>query len=168
MKQTPKAYFLAGSPTKPDCDLLDEKFQNLTVGDVVLYRDIVEILGLSDWRESRFKSVTDAWRRRLESRGLITECIPGEALSIMSVSEVIQSVPKWIKTSRRKITKSGRKVSLVNVRGEIDDAAKPAQGHAQLLLMRLATQLVDAEKRSIVEVTPTLIADPRYKETATN
>lgn len=56
--------FQSGVPTEPDVKRLIEAFPKLVEGQTIAYQDIEVILGI-DRKQSRYRTVTTAWRRAM-------------------------------------------------------------------------------------------------------
>ena len=96
-----------GLPTAPDVTALQKKWPDLKVGDRIGYADICELLKI-DWRSSRFRSVTSAWRKRELESGKVLTPDPGQAFYVASADQIsagtygdLRSIGRKAKRRRR-------------------------------------------------------------------
>ncbi|MEW8091275.1 MAG: hypothetical protein AB2784_16785 [Candidatus Thiodiazotropha endolucinida] len=107
-----------GMPTKPDVDQLLKAWPDPKVGDVFDYESISKIIE-KDWKDPRFKTVTTAWRKRLQEKGLVIECKAGTAFFVASASQVCAKTYDEINSIGRKARRHRKK--LVTVTPESDE-----------------------------------------------
>jgi len=101
-----------GMPTKPDVDLLLKTWPDPQIGDRFNYDVVVTLLGI-DQVSTRFKTVTNSWRKRLLEKGTVIECIPGEAFYAASANQVSASTYTRLQTIGRIARKHRRKLGVV-------------------------------------------------------
>lgn len=98
------AVFFGGVPTQPDVELLMKEVP-VQSGTEVQYAEIERLLGLQR-KQSRFRTVTDAWRRRLRREKLLQSTAEGGAIRFLVAD---QAHDKGLKTLWR-IGKSSRRL----------------------------------------------------------
>ena len=108
-----------GLPTGPDVKDLLDKYGTPGYGVKIFYSDIYKLLQLDPTKEkdrNRFKTVTNAWRKRLEKEhNIVTRALRGEAFQVMNASERVKDVAAHLVSGGRKIRKGAirsRKIPL--------------------------------------------------------
>lgn len=85
--------FKLGIPTAIDVKKIRDAYPdiNLKPGDEIPYRKICELIGITSHKESRFKSVTYAWRMHVQKEsGLLFKAEGGEKFIVMSNAQKAQ------------------------------------------------------------------------------
>lgn len=103
-----------GMPTKPDVDTLLRAWPDPQVGDLFLYSEIEQVLGVSRASNAgRFKTITNAWRKRLLEKGAVVECQNSESFYVASADQVASGTHGTLKSIGRKARKHRRKLCTV-------------------------------------------------------
>lgn len=100
--------FRGGVPTAPDVRKLREMFpdKDLNVGDVLAYDDIAEVVGCA-YGTSRFKSITDRWRKLVENEsGKIIGVSKGVGFAVLSDSQKLEVSHQKLRTAVRSAGRS--------------------------------------------------------------
>jgi hypothetical protein len=71
-----------GTPTAPDVALLQKTYPNLKAGDRIPYEDVEKLIDVPHG-SSRWKSVTDAWRRHELEQGRVIDCETNAAFIVL-------------------------------------------------------------------------------------
>lgn len=100
-----------GLPTAPDVEAICSKFPDLKVGDEAPYADIEALLKITQG-SSRWKSVTDAWRRRLAENGIVIECRASEAFYVASADQVSSATYDVLRGIGRRARKHRQKIAV--------------------------------------------------------
>jgi len=124
-----KLYF-GGLPTDIELNKLKDAYpvNVLTVGHFIPYGEIEMLLGIA-WRESRFKTVTNRWRRVVESEtNIFLNPDPGEGFRVLSDAEKLALSGKKIGTAG----KCARRAFVINSRidrKQLTDEEKAVSDH---------------------------------------
>ena len=80
--------FFGGVPTEPDVEKLFMRWpeKDLKPGDVIKYSDIATVIGVPV-EDTRWQTVTQRWRRKLETAGLYFKCVDGAMFVVMTEAE---------------------------------------------------------------------------------
>lgn len=116
-----------GLPTAPDVTAIQKQWPDLKVGDRVTYEDICALLKL-DWRSSRFKSVTTAWRKRELEAGRVIESDPGVSFYVASAEQTSAKTYGVFKFIGRKARKHRRFLSVQHTEDAVLAATINHQG----------------------------------------
>jgi hypothetical protein len=100
-----------GLPTSPDVTMIQKQWPELKVGDRIAYEEIADLVGIKI-RSNRFKSVTDAWRKRELEAGKVIECEIGAAFYVASCEQVSAKTYVVLKTIGRKAKRHRRHLSV--------------------------------------------------------
>ena len=141
-----------GRPTKPDVDALMAAYSDLATGDRIEYEQIADVVG-SLPTTSRFRTVTNAWRKRMQERGVILECINGEAFYVATANEVAALTYGVINGIGAKARRHRRKLARVPTENDDERATVNHQG----LLMK---RIEDDSKRHKMNVLPATEVQP--------
>jgi len=103
--------FFSGVPTGPDVDKLEKEYGVPVAGAMITYDAITRTIG-SDHRDHRFRTVTAAWRKRLErDHRVLLEAIPCEGFRAMTPDILAESQVKefsgHIKGQRKAVYRVG-------------------------------------------------------------
>jgi hypothetical protein len=151
---TDKTYQLGeGMPTAPDVAALQKQWPELKIGDRIPYGDVEAIIG-HEWRSSRFRCVTEVWRRRELDKGLVIGCIPGEAFYVLSASDIHANTPERLAHIRRTARK--QRVKIATIRPE-NDTEKMAKDHGMLVMLNVEREM----KKAQMNVLPKLVQPQR-------
>lgn len=119
-----------GMPTKPDVEALIKYWPDPIVGDVMTYDDVSVLIGCG-WKTARFKSVTQVWRQRMQEKGVILECRPGEAFYVASADQISANTYGVLASIGRKARVQRKKLSVVAT--ETEQQREIARHQGQLL-----------------------------------
>jgi hypothetical protein len=152
--------FNDGMPTKPDVDLLLRTWPKPDVGDEFRYESIEKLLNIS-WRNSRFRSVTAAWRARLFELGIVVEAMAGQKFYVASTDQISAMTHGTLKFVGRKARKPRKR--LVIAAGKVEtDAQRAIVEHQARLMLGVEN---DAKKARMNLLPSTEIkAPPRIKD----
>lgn len=114
-----------GLPTKPDVDLLLKTWPDPKVGDRFDYESVVALLHIEQ-ADTRFRTITAQWRKRLLERGVVIECEAGRAFYVASIDEVLSRTYGTLRWVGRKLRKHRRKLS---VQTPVSDAQRDRLEH---------------------------------------
>lgn len=135
-----------GLPTGPDVSLLQKEFQELKPGDRVEY-ELVEILLGMKWRTPRFKTVTDAWRRREFEKGIVIDCDPGKAFIVLTADQISAKTYGAMRHAGRTVRK--QRGELATIRPENDERRK-----VLVHQMTLLSQIERETKKARMNILP--------------
>ena len=108
-------YIKTGISTEPEVDLLIKRFGTLKEGELVPYREIA-LVAKTPIMTERFRTVLDAWRRRLErAHNVVTAARPGQGIVALPPDGRIYYAQSNIQSAARKIRKSARRAELTDV-----------------------------------------------------
>jgi hypothetical protein len=93
-----------GLPTGPDVALIRKTWPNPEIGQEIPYADVAKLVGIEIGSE-RWRTVTDAWRKREMDEGRIIKCILGRAFVVASAEQIIDDTNSTLK----RITRSARR-----------------------------------------------------------
>lgn len=145
-----------GMPTKPDVDLLMKTWPEIKVGDEFEYSAIESLIGTdrgaSKSSENRFKTVTKAWRRRLEEKGVVLECADGERFYAASSEQVSAGTCGDLQSIGRKARRRRKKLCAVAV--ESDEQRGIVMHQSRLLL-----EIERGAKKSRMNLLPSTKSD---------
>ena len=103
MKQFP---FGKGVPTTIDVNILREKIGLPEIGQLIPYAKIEELIDVTR-DNARFKSITDAWRRKLyRENNLWLEAIPNKGFSCIDPKGRIERGAKFHRSGIKRIYRS--------------------------------------------------------------
>lgn len=120
--------FLGGMPTEFDVKKLLEAFPSIKEGDTFEHGNVEQIIGVTR-NSSRYKSITQAWRKNLlRNENKQVDAIPGFGFKCMSPDERISGGVKGMNSGVKKIARSCNKALRVTTQ---DPALKSKQDHMQ-------------------------------------
>lgn len=138
--------FFGGVPTEPDVNRLMKEFEPKS-GTVVSHEAVEAVLGLNR-SESRYRTVTTAWRRRLfREENVDTVVTPGHGFRFLREGERVRESVKDFGRNVRGIGRSLRRISAVRAEVLTDqDRAKHDHGR------RLIAATLDGARRAQKEL----------------
>ena len=105
---------VTGRPTQPDVKLIIDKYPSMKPGDEVLYEEVEKIIQ-TPRNSTRFKTVTNAWRKRMDrEHDIFIGVIPNKGFVVEVPSESVYDTKRGIRSGLRRITKSGSKAARIN------------------------------------------------------
>lgn len=151
-----KLYF-GGIPVEPSVIAIRERYPDamLKEGMEISYPELAKIIG-SESGTSRFKTVTTAWRRKVEmDSGIIIGCIPGIAFKVLPPAERFEC--SMTKTRQRiKSVKRGMTLRATVKRVDIPEADRARYDH----LDRIQKQILAAASVAAKTPLPSLTGEP--------
>lgn len=81
--------FKDGLPTGPDVTAIQKEFTRLVPGDRIEYELIETIINCKPGTQ-RWRSITDAWRKRELENGIVIECEVGAAFYVMTAEQILE------------------------------------------------------------------------------
>ena len=139
--------FTFGRPTKPDVELLLKQFPEMQAGDKVSYEAVAEVIK-EEPKSSRFRTVTDAWRKR-QSREFNVELgvIPNERFEVLDPHQRVDFVSRRHKSGVRRIVKAGSVASRTE-RKELTFEESKACDH----FVRVSASIAEVHNKSAREL----------------
>lgn len=146
-----------GLPTGPDVTLILKRWPNLAVGQRIKYSEIASLLGIKVGT-SRWRTVTNAWRKRELDDGRVIKCVPGHEFIVANAEQIIDDTHVTLKH----ITRSARRqrIHLSTIK-EVDGQTKAIVDH-QARLMH-AVELDAKAKRQIAIPSTVVPMRPQIK-----
>lgn len=138
--------FFGGMPTQIDVDKLREAFPAIEEGDEVRHEDIEAVLGL-ERGSNRYKTVVEAWRKRLLNDGIDLGAVAGIGLKSLNATERIEKSVDGFQSGTRKQLRSIKRSQLVRT----DDPILTAK---QDTLRRWGVMVADNHNKMIKEIEP--------------
>lgn len=141
MSEKPNKHYpwYSGMPTSPDVELIRENYPDLQVGTRIPYEDISALIGVGV-ETMRFRSVTNAWRKRELTDGRVINCEAKTGFIVASYDQITGSTIDIFRSIGRKARKQWKHLSTIRPASELEKAVKEHQ-------MRLcAIQDKDARK----------------------
>lgn len=143
-----------GLPTAPDVAVLQQHFNDLKAGDRIAYEDVETLLKLTRG-SARWKSVTDAWRRREEEAGRVIKCEAGAAFYVATGEQISSSSYGALEHIGRTARKQRR--HLATIRTE-DEGMRATQQHQSMLMLALERESKKARMNILPSVAPATTA----------
>jgi hypothetical protein len=138
--------FLGGIPTGPDVEKLIATLGIPTVGAVISYKDIADVLAL-DFSESRFRTVTNAWRGQLyRQHNLLLDAVARVGFKVLDGSQRITFSSKRFKRGLKGIRRAGDVASKTAVAGLTPDELKARDHVASVATSLQLAAAVQARK----------------------
>jgi hypothetical protein len=123
---------VGGIPTDIDVRRLFDKFGVPKVKDIIPYREIEAVIGVSH-KTSRFWSVTCAWRNQLLRRNnRVSVAIPNEGFEFLDSHKRVGFVEKKAKEGLRKIVRASQ-VAISTDRSELSSDEVKTLDHIAFL-----------------------------------
>lgn len=152
-----------GVPAGPDINRIRDRFPDnqLAEGQEILYEEIAAIIGEPP-HSNRFKTVTEAWRRRVQSESnVFIGCVPGRAFRVLTPRERFEESHKKTRTGLKSVRKGVILHSSVQ-RHQIPESERQRFDH----LARVQKQVLAAQKLSAKSELPS-ISKPETEEDET-
>lgn len=135
-----------GEPIKPNVDLLIEGLK-LQIGDVVRHDDIADVSGV-EYKSSRYRSVVDAWRKRLlREMNLDLQAVAGYGYRVLDDNERVRAGIKDFSQSVRRMGRSVDRMQRADA-AKLDDNHRRQQDHA----VRLTQAIVQSGRKAAKEI----------------
>jgi len=97
--------FFGGLPTDIDVAKIEESIGVPEIDVLIPYSSIEAATGIAR-SSNRFKTVLEAWRRKLRNeKNIVTECVPGDGVKAATNSRRLELVDIGIKQSSRKVVR---------------------------------------------------------------
>jgi hypothetical protein len=146
----------AGVPTEPDVRRLDEAFPALEIGDVIQHEAIEAVLGIGR-KTFRYKTVVNAWRRRMEAeRNIVLGAVIGEGYRVLTDAERVECGGGKLRSAGRATTRAATLVTgadraklppeLQAKADHVSAAAASILGALRLQAKALNTQLREVQR----------------------
>lgn len=145
--------FLGGEPTEAQVKLIEEAWPSLTAGTLIKYESISAVIR-EDMSRTRFRTVTDAWRKKAMRAGIVIEAVPGLGFKVLDDKEKLDSSAGRFKSGRRKIGKAVQVVDAVRVEGLTTDHDKARALHQSRLMHATVEALAKTQKEIAVALRP--------------
>jgi hypothetical protein len=131
-----------GLPTGPDVALIRKRWNDLKAGDRIEYQEIADLLGIKVG-SSRWKTVTQAWRKRELDDGRVIKSVPGKEFVVANPEQIIDDT----NTTLKHISRSARRqlVHLMTVR-DTDSQTQAVVDH-QARLMHAVEKDAEAKRK---------------------
>lgn len=112
-----KTYF-GGIPTSVDTRRLDEQFAGLMDGDEITHDEIEVVIGVRRG-SSRYRTVTDAWRRSLlREKNIELAAVSGVGFRCLPPAERISASVRGVQSGMRKQLRSITRSAMVRTEDE--------------------------------------------------
>jgi hypothetical protein len=109
--------FSVGMSTAVDVTRLVEHFGSLEVGTLVPYAKVEEVLRVPR-AQDRFRTVTNAWRKKLErEQNLILECAPNQGFRVLTNVERVGHSARYFKQGIKRTSIAGRRAASTSRAG---------------------------------------------------
>lgn len=120
------ALFKIGLPTDLDVKRLRERYPDskLTPGTSITYAEVCAIIGVNSEKDGRFKSVTNAWRKKLMSESGIILKAQEQKFTVCGESEKAQLSVDKTKMAARAVRRSTIIGKLVDRKALSEDQLK--------------------------------------------
>lgn len=142
-----------GLSTGPDVEALKRAFPDIKDGDRISYAKVTAVIGL-EWHDRRFKTVTNAWRRKLRELGLEMRCESKSAFVFLTNRGKLDETPVRIGRIQRQARDIRRVVSTV--RPENDEMKREQLHH-----MTLANSIEQDAKKAKMNILPATEVKPQ-------
>lgn len=127
--------FDEGLPTKPDVDLLMQTWPELKVGDQIAYSTIEKLIG-NPQESRRFRTITNAWRRRWSERNVVIECMTNRAFYVASAAQITATTYDVLRGIGRKAHRQRRKLAAAKPENDLQRLTVEHQGRLMLAVER--------------------------------
>lgn len=116
--------FAVGMPTTVDVDRLIEAFGVPDAGALIPYEDVESALTLSR-QQARFRTVTNAWRRRLErEHNLVIEAETNKGFLVLTNRDRVGHSARYFRSGLRRVGVAGRRAASTSRTGLSADEVK--------------------------------------------
>lgn len=149
--------YFGGIPTEPDIKRLTEAFkvQEMNPGDTIDYEEVAIVIGQAV-KSSRFRSVTTAWRKRVENDfSIIIGCSPDplkKSFCILSESEKVDLSGKKLRSAVRLARRSYKIASFVDVKKLNEEEKKTLDHYAAKSASVIAAAQLRSGKNNLPEI----------------
>ena len=139
--------FFGGMPTGPDVRKLMKAFAALSEGDEITHESVESVLEIVR-RDSRYKTVTTAWRRQLlKDRNIELAAIANIGFRALTPSERVSGAVAGIRYGVRKVARSVNKVTSV-------ETTDPLLIHKRDHMRKLGNALIQSATAGMREIEP--------------
>ena len=106
--------FLNGAPVAPDVEKILEAIpvDGMKSGDLIEYETVMSIIEVSS-RNSRFNSVTKAWRKKLMGYGILLRTETNIGFVVMDAKESLEKATRTQRTATRALVRSVNEAKTV-------------------------------------------------------
>jgi hypothetical protein len=140
-----KGIFQGGVPTGSDVERLLREIGTPAPGDVIPYDQIARILGV-ERKSSRWGSVTDAWRRRLDREfNLLLEAVPNGGFRVLTNSGRVNHASSRYKRGLRQVAKAAVVAARTDRKG-LTQEEKAAADHLEKVGATIRTHAATAAR----------------------
>lgn len=146
-------HYFGGLPTGPEVRKLQERFPNMEslIGTTIPHEDIEETIGVKR-NESRYRTITNAWRKRVakdtngrvQMRGDLREYV-GVGLRVLSDGEMVE----YHTDLKQSMVRKGRKAYVVLANTEesnLTDEQKRIRSHGLHAMKMIQTAMIESRK----------------------
>lgn len=128
---------LSGLPTDLEVKRLLKQYAELEVDREIEYAEVAELISARRG-SSRFKTVTDAWRRRVwrEQRVRIGT-VAGRAFKVLSASDASLFEGNGVRVGARRIVRGARHLSLIDA-APMNERERDAHTHRRKVAVAMA------------------------------
>ncbi|MBX3703979.1 MAG: hypothetical protein KF822_09415 [Steroidobacteraceae bacterium] len=139
--------FFGGIPADIDVRKLEERFGDPQEGQEFGHDEVEAVLGL-ERGSNRYRTVTDAWRRRLlNQRNIEVGAVPGVGFRCLTPAERVDGSLKGFRTGTRQQLRSVRRAAVVRTEDE-------GLRHKQDLLRRYGAAISAEASNMMQEIEP--------------
>lgn len=141
--------YFHGMPTRVEVAELEAAFPSLEAGQDILYDEVEKVIRITR-DKSRFRVVTEAWRRKVRrEKMLVIECVAGLGYHVQTPTEQINSGAKDYRNSARAMGRAHRKVAEVDP-NQLSPVKRVEQEH-YLGVMSRALDAVNKSRRALIQ-----------------
>lgn len=138
--------FLGGIPTAPDVEKLLAALGVPQIGQVITYSQVSQVIAL-DANQSRFRTVTTAWRSQLyRTHNLLLEAVTRTGFRVLDGSQRVTHSSKRFKRGLKVIRRAGDIASKTAVAGLTPDELKARDHVASVATSLQLAAAVQARK----------------------
>src|SRR5574337_915133 len=103
--------FLGGVPTRPDVEKLLAKI-DVSHGSIIPYRMVEDIIGIPR-DQNRWRTVTEAWRKRLFRERRLQIIAEGESFKALTAAEAVAHGAKRLNAHGRAVGRTATRVDSI-------------------------------------------------------
>jgi hypothetical protein len=126
-----------GLPTGPDVTILQKTWPALQPGDRMAYEEVARALGIEQ-ESHRFVTVTQAWRKREEEKGLVILRERGKAFFVATVDQITGNTYETLKHIGHSARKQRKRLGTI----------KSADESTRMVVEHQARLMIEVEKDS--------------------